>query len=143
MGASHGLIASEGKFRYIELRFSSVKSAQRCALLLFLCTFSATHRVAVPLLSRSVLQSADICRQMLKLWDIYGLVWPQGDRTALYQIRQRFARMVDIVGTNGRDAWRNGVFGAILEGDPAYADQAGQQRMMAMRSRRSTASVGP
>lgn len=143
VNASNGLIASEGKFRFVELRFSSVQSAQKCAFLLYCCTFSARHRVAVPLLSRPVLQSADICKQMLKLWDIYGLVWPQGDRTSLYQIRQRFARMVDVVGTNGRDTWRNGVFGLNGFAEGGVDTAAESVSVCPRRSRRSAANTGP
>lgn len=104
---SPALVASEGKFRFVELRFSSVAVAQKRALLLFMCTYSARHRIAVPLLSKTMLESLVVCKNILKLWDIYGLTWPQGDRTAPYQIRQRFVRQMDVVQANGREPWKH------------------------------------
>eukprot|EP00928_Gymnodinium_smaydae_P097346 TRINITY_DN8804_c0_g1_i2.p1 TRINITY_DN8804_c0_g1~~TRINITY_DN8804_c0_g1_i2.p1 ORF type:complete len:2078 (+),score=388.66 TRINITY_DN8804_c0_g1_i2:140-6373(+) len=102
---SPALAACGGVLRFVELKFPSIEVAQQRALLLYLCTFSAAHCVAVPLLSRSMLQSVEIGEEVLRLWDIYGLVWPAGDRTSTYQIRKRYGRAMDIVQANGRESW--------------------------------------
>jgi len=104
---SPALVASGGTFRFVELKFHSVQQAQRRAAMLYLCTYSAMHRVAVPLIPKQNLHMVDVCDAALALWDIYGLVWPQGDRTALYQLRQKNPRMFsEAVHFSGRESWR-------------------------------------
>merc|ERR1711964_548452 len=105
-GVSKGLLASLGEFRYINLKFSSLAQAKRRALVLFLGTWSAPHRKAVPLLTRPMLQHLDLCEENVLLWDAYGLTWPEGDRTALFHIRTRYGAIAhEVIPMCGIDHW--------------------------------------
>lgn len=107
-GPSTALLVSGGNLRFVELRFRSVAQAQQRAMVLFLCTFSALHREAVPLAPKAMLQSPRLCESILRLWDVYGLNWAQGDRAAAFQLKQRYLRnMVEVVHLCGRDSWQN------------------------------------
>merc|ERR1712039_522039 len=91
---------------FVELRFRSVAQARRRALMVFLCTFSARDRTAVPLVTRQMLQSTEVAKTVLRLWDIYGLTWENGDRASIFQLRNRYARnTVEIVPFCGREPW--------------------------------------
>ncbi len=67
------LAASGGVLRFVELRFRSLAEARQRALLLYLCTFSARHALPVPLVSWSNLHSLSLHKQVLQLWEAYGL----------------------------------------------------------------------
>jgi len=102
------LIASAGTFRFVPLKFANLAQAKRRALALFLGTFSARHRVAVPLLQRHALMRPSVCHEALRLWGIYGLTWQAGDRTALFQLRKRYMSSENtLVSICGSDSWRN------------------------------------
>lgn len=89
--------ASAGVFRFVELKFSSLAQAKRRALMVFLCTFCARHRVSVPMLPRTALYSTSTFERILRLWDIFGLAWPSSDRTAVFQLKQKYGRHEDFV----------------------------------------------
>merc|ERR1712139_270793 len=70
-------------------------------------TFSMVHRIGVPLLPSTLLQSSKTCEKMLCLWDIYGLTWPEGDRAIVFNLKQRFSRLLsEIVPFCGRESWQ-------------------------------------
>merc|ERR1719149_626141 len=87
---SKGMLASLGVFRYVNIKFSSLAQAKRRALALFLGTWSAPHRRSVPLLTKPMLQDLSVCEETLQLWDVYGLTWPSGDRTAAFQLMRKY-----------------------------------------------------
>jgi len=89
---SPALVASAGNFQFRELRFHSLAQAKQRALLLYLTTFNAQNHVVVPLLSRSMLHDVSMCQNILRLWDLFGLTWPAGDRAARHLLTQKGTR---------------------------------------------------
>lgn len=95
-----------GQLRWIEFRYRSIWQAQRRALLLFLCTYSTSYKEAVPFVHQSLLQSQDLGETVLKLWDIYRLTWTNGEKTALFKLRQKMLSCpVGYAPLCGRDSW--------------------------------------
>eukprot|EP00929_Paragymnodinium_shiwhaense_P074127 TRINITY_DN37913_c0_g1_i6.p1 TRINITY_DN37913_c0_g1~~TRINITY_DN37913_c0_g1_i6.p1 ORF type:complete len:1808 (+),score=315.74 TRINITY_DN37913_c0_g1_i6:160-5583(+) len=124
------LTASGGNFRFVEMKFPSVLAAQKRALMLFLCTYNARSRLAVEMIPRQMLHSVGVCADILKIWDTYGLTWPPGDRTALYQLRLRYNRnYVEAVALDGA--------ARPLELED-YAENAANRRTSKVERRRSS-----
>jgi len=104
--ASPALIASGGTFRYIELRYQSVTHARRRALALFLCTYNTKHNIAVPAPgSKAMLRDYHLGRDLLRLWDVYSLTWPVGNRVAPNLLRLKGAMSLVDLPVNGKQSW--------------------------------------
>eukprot|EP00445_Apocalathium_hangoei_P007566 CAMPEP_0203846484 /NCGR_PEP_ID=MMETSP0359-20131031/4458_1 /ASSEMBLY_ACC=CAM_ASM_000338 /TAXON_ID=268821 /ORGANISM="Scrippsiella Hangoei, Strain SHTV-5" /LENGTH=1497 /DNA_ID=CAMNT_0050761825 /DNA_START=1 /DNA_END=4494 /DNA_ORIENTATION=- len=84
---SKALLTCGGSFRLRELRFASVAQAKAYALALFMCTFSLQGG-PVPLLGSHTALDFGAGTSILRLWDLYGLAWAAGDRTAIQRARQ-------------------------------------------------------
>jgi hypothetical protein len=102
-GAENGansvaIAASGGSFRFVELHFPSIAQARQRALMLFFCTVSAQYHTVVPLFSLTKLSDSRISNQIHRLWELYGLTWPDSEnRVTLFQIKQRTTCSVDLV----------------------------------------------
>jgi len=101
-----GAVRPSGVLRFVELRFASLAIARRRAVVLHMCTWSARHRLAVPLLAKSMLYTAPAREHIHRLWDMYDLTWQPGDRVASNQLRQRAQRYTgEVVFANGVEPW--------------------------------------
>merc|ERR550537_115175 len=74
------------------LQFANVRQARCRALLVYLCTYRfgpAGCFRGVPLLRREELWDPRSLRGLVEMWDHYGLVWEEGDRTALHELKKK------------------------------------------------------
>jgi len=100
------LAGSRGLIRWAELRFKSIEQARRRAAILYLCSWSALHREAVPFVSKLMLQNIEVGKSVLRFWDVYGLTWAQGEKTSIHKLRSlAMKHNFSAVGLNGRDPW--------------------------------------
>ncbi|CAE8589936.1 unnamed protein product, partial [Polarella glacialis] len=103
---SAALLASSGQLRWAELRFKSVAQARKRCLMLFLCTFSALHREAVPFLTKAVLGDTQVGLSVIRFWHIYGLSWAPSEKTVLSRLRQKVSSASwGLAPMCGRDSW--------------------------------------
>lgn len=116
------LVASGGAFRFVELRFPSPAQAKLHALAVYFCTYSARLHLAVPLMTKATLHQLEGCRQILELWDLYGLTWPDGDRVAPQRARLWDTHHVQFVPCCGRLEMRN------LERPDKWAESLAQEK---------------
>ncbi|CAE7768270.1 acdA, partial [Symbiodinium pilosum] len=100
------LSASKGIIRWAELRFKSLEQARRRAAVLYLCSWSALHREAVPFVAKPMLQNTEVGASVLRFWDVYGLTWAQGEKTSIHKLRSQAMRHnFSAVSLNGREPW--------------------------------------
>ncbi|CAJ1353300.1 unnamed protein product [Effrenium voratum] len=99
------LLASRGVLRWAELRFKSVEQARRRAAILFLCSWSALHREAVPIVPKSMIQNTEVGAAVLRFWKVYGLTWAVGEKTSTYKLRNLAMKHLNTVSLNGRESW--------------------------------------
>eukprot|EP00811_Abedinium_folium_P032947 NODE_594_length_2899_cov_2.085137.p1 GENE.NODE_594_length_2899_cov_2.085137~~NODE_594_length_2899_cov_2.085137.p1 ORF type:complete len:672 (+),score=113.11 NODE_594_length_2899_cov_2.085137:1-2016(+) len=94
---------SGGIFHFVELKFASMVQARQRALALFLGTWNSQHRIAVPLVAKPALHTIATFEEARRLWQIYGLTWPQADhRAVVFQLRQKIVRPLhEVVPFNG------------------------------------------
>eukprot|EP00913_Durusdinium_trenchii_P033580 g31435.t2 len=78
---------SRGTLRWAEIRFKSVEQARRRAAILFLCSWSALHREAVPFVPKSMIQNVEVGAAVLRFWKVYGLTWGIGEKTSSHKLR--------------------------------------------------------
>lgn len=87
--------------------------------MLFLCTYSAMHREAVPLVPKASLVNTEIGAAILRQWDIYGLTWASDVKTGIFRLRSRsMTAQPGMAPLNGRESWK-----AIMRRDWMGMDQ--------------------
>eukprot|EP00434_Breviolum_minutum_P026538 symbB.v1.2.023458.t1/scaffold2145.1/size88005/4 len=100
------LLASRGTLRWAELRFKTLEQARRRAAILFLCSWSALHREAIPFVPKSMIQNVEVGAAVLRFWKVYGLTWAVGEKTSSHKLRNLAMKQTgNIVSLNGREPW--------------------------------------
>eukprot|EP00930_Biecheleria_cincta_P081340 TRINITY_DN7020_c0_g1_i2.p1 TRINITY_DN7020_c0_g1~~TRINITY_DN7020_c0_g1_i2.p1 ORF type:complete len:635 (+),score=55.58 TRINITY_DN7020_c0_g1_i2:92-1996(+) len=117
--SSPALQVSHGQLRWTEFRYKTLAQARRRAVMLFLCTYSAMHREAVPFVPKTSLVNTEIGACILRQWDIYGLTWASDAKTGIFRLRTRsMTAQPGMAPLNGRESWK-----AIMRRDWMGLDQ--------------------